>query len=102
MPAPNAGLPRCVPGDGAVVIQSDPPENFGRIVRVWWLDDGTSGVPFTWSGPTCWVTVATREPMVFPYADRARWFHLGALPDAWLQPIRGAAGELSGVDRRTT
>lgn len=100
MSLPDACLPRCVPGDVAVVIAPEPPENFGRLVKVWWLDDGKSGLAFTWTGPTCWLTPATGAPLLFPYADRRRWLHVGALPDAWLHPIRGPLGEISGIDRR--
>lgn len=80
----------CRPGDLAVTVRADLPENLGKIVRVISHEGNIA-----WSGfrePTCmWKVLAASAscPLVYEYPDGKRISALtGLVPDAFLRPIR--------------
>ena len=92
----------CRPGDLAVTVKADLPENIGKIVRVI-SHEGN----ITWSGfrePTCMWKVSAASascPLVYEYPDGKRIRALtGLVPDAFLRPIRppfaGAVASAAG------
>lgn len=80
-------IPKCYPGDLAVVIEAYNADNIGTIVKVVCLhpDQRELLVPPT---DTLW-TVEARHLMTYDYGGKKRGKRIGPVPDSYLQPIRG-------------
>lgn len=77
---------RCKPGDLAVVVQAQNPANLGLIVKV--LAPYGQATEFA-AGGMVW-DCECAQPMTWVRGGRATKARSGPVPDALLQPIRGA------------
>jgi hypothetical protein len=80
-------MPKCRPGDLAVVVSAKHRCNLGKIVEIVRLHGRGHLVPNHWPDPVWWVTSAVKMKWTFGgevYRRRA-----GPVPDFKLQPIRG-------------
>jgi len=85
-------MPRCKPGDLAIVISAHNRANLGRIVQVLRLHDGRGSLAYPHVAGTVWlVRDAGGCRMIWRSNNKDRsWRRLqGPVPDAQLQPIRG-------------
>ena len=91
-------MPKCKPGDLAIVIHAHNPQNLGTIVHIIDLhqDQLTIACP---KGDTIWRARGTR-PMVYDLNGEIRRRRVGPVPDSQLQPIRGGKSSTSTVKRR--
>lgn len=78
---------RCKPGDMAIVIDAQNPDNIGLIVRVLGLHDREAANFRHDLGPV-W-TCDCAHPMVWTRDGRTHLARTGPIPDRLLQPIRG-------------
>ena len=78
---------RCKPGDMAIVIDAQNPDNIGLIVRVLGLHDPETAHFKHDLGPI-W-TCECAQPMVWTREGRPHVARSGPIPDRLLQPIRG-------------
>ena len=79
-------LPRCRPGDLAVIVVADYKTNLGRIVRVIKADDGTGDIHFGGTSVVWFVECA--QPMTWSVGKKRYRRKYGPAPDCQLQPIR--------------
>lgn len=84
---------RCRPGDLAVVVFAENPQNVGLIVRVLKAHCGRGRLALKGKGPL-W-SVACAQPLIYKLGDKYIPRRRGPVPDSYLQPIRGADGRLS-------
>ena len=82
---------RCKPGDMAVVIDAKYKRNLGIIVKVIELDDRTGPVRYALDTPA-WLA-ESQKAMTWVVNGTRYSSHRGPIPDAQLQPIRGAQKE---------
>jgi hypothetical protein len=95
-------MPRCKPGDLAVVVSAHNRANVGRIVHVLRLHDGSGDFAYGPDVGTVWlVRDAGGRRMVWRMRSSNRVWRrrLGPVPDAQLQPIRGEEPSLSDEER---
>ena len=78
---------RCKPGDMAIVIDAQNPDNIGLIVRVLGLHDPETANFKHDLGPV-W-TCECAQSMVWTREGRPHVARSGPIPDRLLQPIRG-------------
>ncbi len=78
---------RCKPGDMAIVIDAQNPDNIGLIVTVMGLHDPEAANFRHDLGPV-W-TCECAHPMIWTRDGRPHMAHSGPIPDRLLQPIRG-------------
>ena len=82
---------RCKPGDLAVVIDAKYKRNLGIIVKVIEMDDRTGPVRYALETP---VWLAESQKAITWVVNGTRYSsNRGPIPDAQLQPIRGAPKE---------
>lgn len=74
----------CRPGDLAVTVEADFPENLGNIVRVVRAHDNSGR--FVWGEPSWWCV--TSLPMHWRINGQDLWATEGAVPDRCIRPIR--------------
>lgn len=83
-PAPT----RCRPGDLAVVVRADLPENLGQIVHAICVHDRTGDIVFALdAGPVWWCECS--KLMTWTTTKKVTQSKAGPVPDNRLQPIRG-------------
>jgi hypothetical protein len=85
-------MPRCKPGDLAIVISAHNRANVGRIVQVLRLHDGRGDLVYRDTADTIWlVRDAGGRRMVWRSKAHGQVWRrrLGPVPDGQLQPIRG-------------
>ena len=82
---------RCKPGDLAVVIDAKYKRNLGIIVKVIEIDDRTGPVRYALETPV-WLAESQKAMTWVVNGTRYR-SNRGPIPDAQLQPIRGAPKE---------
>lgn len=80
-------IPKCYPGDWAVVIDAYNTSNIGTIVKIIGLHPNQSEllVPPT---DALW-TAQAPQPMTYDIGDQKVRRNVGPIPDSYLQPIRG-------------
>lgn len=84
----------CKPGDLAIVVCAENPENLGQIVEVLGLPNGR---PFKWTeAGHAWRvrTVSRRKTLMYVFrseADRIARHAYGPVPDRCLRPVSGLA-----------
>ena len=78
---------RCKPGDMAIVIDAQNPDNIGLIVKVMGRHDPEAANFRLDLGPV-W-TCECAHPMVWTRDGRPHIARTGPIPDRLLQPIRG-------------
>ncbi len=81
-------MPKCCPGDLAVVIRADFPCNVGKVVHVLARDCGTGDIAFGKEFGVVWL-VSSVSPMKWYCRGRYYRRRSGPVPDRNLQPIRG-------------
>ena len=82
---------RCKPGDLAVVIDAKYKRTLGIIVKVIEIDDRTGPVRYALETPV-WLA-ESQKAMTWVANGRRYSSNRGPIPDAQLQPIRGAPKE---------
>ena len=82
---------RCKPGDLAVVIDAKYTRNLGIIVKVIEIDDRTGPVRYALETPV-WLA-ESQKAMTWVVNGTRYSSNRGPIPDAQLQPIRGAPKE---------
>ena len=82
---------RCKPGDLAIVIDAKYKRNLGIIVKVIEMDDRTGSVRYALETPV-WLT-ESQKAMTWVVNGTRYSSNRGPIPDAQLQPIRGAPKE---------
>ncbi len=86
-------MPKCCPGDLAVVIRADFPCNVGKVVRVLARDCGTGDIVFGKNFGVVWL-VSSASPLKWYCRGRYYRRRNGPVPDSQLQPIRGQRGDI--------
>lgn len=81
-------MPKCQPGDLAVVVQADFHYNLGKIVHVVALDDGKGDIAYRKGAGVVW-QVQCPTQMKWRQQGRTYLRNAGPVPDSKLQPIRG-------------
>ena len=82
---------RCKPGDLAIVIDAKYKRNLGIIVKVIEMDDRTGAVRYALETPV-WLA-ESQKAMTWVVNGTRYSSNRGPIPDAQLQPIRGAPKE---------
>ena len=82
---------RCKPGDLAIVIKANIPENLGLIVKVICRDPGKDIIRFH-DRENAWF-VESQLPMTWLVNQKKYQRLSGPVPDAVLQPIKGHSPE---------
>ena len=82
---------RCKPGDLAIVIDAKYKRNLGIIVKVIEMDDRTGRVRYALDTPV-WLA-ESQKAMTWVVNGTRYSSNRGPIPDAQLQPIRGAPKE---------
>lgn len=84
-------MPRCKPGDLAVVVKAYHATNLGRIVHVLGVHDGQGELNMVGLSDTVWNVECAAGTMTWSRAHpKRRWRRKrGPIPDGALQPIRG-------------
>ena len=82
---------RCKPGDLAIVIDAKYKRNLGIIVKVIEMDDRTGPVRYALDTPV-WLA-ESQKAMTWVVNGTRYSSNRGPIPDAQLQPIRGAPKE---------
>ena len=91
-------MPKCKPGDLAIIIHAHNPQNLGTIVRIIDLhpDQLSMACP---KGDTIWRASGPR-PMLYDINGIIKRRRIGPVPDSQLQPIRGGKSSKSTVRRK--
>lgn len=84
-------MPRCKPGDLAIVVKAFHAANLGRIVHVLRLHDGQGELSMHGLADTVWEVECATGRLTWSRARPARRWRRkrGPIPDGALQPIRG-------------
>ena len=81
-------MPRCKPGDLAIVVRACHPSNLGVIVKIIGLHDGKGDLSYPADAGTVWLIESSKPTTRIQFGKRYRRKR-GPVPDNQLQPIRG-------------
>lgn len=95
----NACMPKCRPGDLAVVVEATYTCNLGNVVHVLRLDDRKGDITFGDEWGTVWWVRCARK-MKWTQHGKTFLRTAGPVPDCKLQPIRGSASVKTDAARQ--
>ena len=80
-------IPKCFPGDLAIVVTAHNKVNIGTILKVISLHPNQFEISAP-EGDTLWTCIAPHQ-MVYDHGGKKRKRKKGPVPDSYLHPIRG-------------